>query len=340
MKALKIIVIVIGVIIAILLVAIAFTSPRKHIERSIVMKATPQAVFEEINSYKSFSQWMPWYAMDPEEKLSFEGPNSGPGAKVTWDGEKVGKGTEWIVSSEENKHVKNQMEFDNFKGVFYADFDLQPVDGGTKVTWSYDGDYTGTGMTNSAKGKFFNWFMGSMIGEQYEKGLQSLKRVVEAKPTFSVKITEEKVSPITYIGLKHQMSPKDLAAVSIQMNKMYSDISGLMKKMKIEATGAPLCVFPKFSEESMEMICGIPVKEGTKINNPKFKLEKTTEGKAVKAVHMGSYNTMAGTHDQISKYMTYKHLQFAGSPWEVYITKPETEKDTSKWVTEIYYPVY
>ncbi|ALO14213.1 Transcriptional regulator, effector-binding domain/component [Salinivirga cyanobacteriivorans] len=32
-------------------------------------------------------------------------------------------------------------------------------------------------------------------------------------------------------------------------------------------------------------------------------------------------------------------LEAAGSPWEVYLTDPQTEKDTSKWLTKMYQPV-
>ena len=28
-----------------------------------------------------------------------------------------------------------------------------------------------------------------------------------------------------------------------------------------------------------------------------------------------------------------------GNPWEVYIAGPMNEPDTSKWITEIYYPI-
>ena len=89
----------------------------------------------------------------------------------------------------------------------------------------------------------------------------------------------------------------------------------------------------------MDMICGIPVKGDVKITNPKLKLEKTSEGKAVKAVHIGSYEKLMETHDQIGKYIVHKKLTVTGAPWEVYITDPMTEKDTAKWVTEVYYPV-
>lgn len=340
MRALKIIGIILGVIVVLLLVAIVFTSPKKHIERSIVMNASPEAIYDEVNSYKSFTQWSPWSAMDPEEKVTYEGPESGPGAKILWDGKKVGKGSQWIVSSEANKHVKNQLEFEGFKGTFYADFDLQPTEGGTKVIWSYDGDYTGTGMTNSALGKVFNWFMDGMIGTQYDQGLKALKGIVEAKPTFSEKITEENLPPITFISEAHTMSPKDMNAVSKEMERMYGEIGALMKKMKVNPVGAPLCVYPKFSEESMDMICGIPVKEDVKITDAKFKLEKTPEGKVVKAVHTGSYEGLMSTHNQINKYITYKKLTISGAPWEVFVTDPHVEKDTTKWVTEVYYPVH
>jgi effector-binding domain-containing protein len=60
---------------------------------------------------------------------------------------------------------------------------------------------------------------------------------------------------------------------------------------------------------------------------------------AVKAIHSGDYNNLKSTHDQVNQYIQFKKLQIVGAPWEVYVTDPTVEKDTTKWVTEVYYPV-
>jgi effector-binding domain-containing protein len=62
-------------------------------------------------------------------------------------------------------------------------------------------------------------------------------------------------------------------------------------------------------------------------------------GKTVKAVHMGSYNNLENTHEQLNQYIGMKKMEIAGAPWEVYVTDPAMEKDTAKWITEVYYPV-
>ena len=87
----------------------------------------------------------------------------------------------WIIESEENKHLKFGMQFTDFGGTYTADFFLEPVDGGTKVTWTYDGDVSNTGMASSLMGKIMNQFMDSMLGPDYERGLSKLKTVAESE---------------------------------------------------------------------------------------------------------------------------------------------------------------
>ena len=65
---------------------------------------------------------------------------------------------------------------------YFASFELEQVEEGTRVTWTYDGDVSGTEMMNVAVGKPVGMFMDKMIGPSYEEGLVSLKNVVENKP--------------------------------------------------------------------------------------------------------------------------------------------------------------
>jgi effector-binding domain-containing protein len=121
------------------------------------------------------------------------------------------------------------------------------------------------------------------------------------------------------------------------MEKMYGDLFTAMKKAKVE-TGQPLCLFPSYSETSMDMICALPVDARAKVPT-KYKIEQNEGGKAVKAIHQGDYKDLIITHEQINKFMEFKKLELSGAPWEVYVTDPTLEKDTAKWVTEVYYPV-
>lgn len=185
MKAIKIIGIGLGAIIAIALIGVAFMSPKSHMERSIVINASPALVFQQLTNYKNFNTWSPWAAMDPSAKYTFEGPEAGPGTKMSWVGDesKVGSGSQWIIEQEENRRVKSGMQFGGMEGTYFAEFILEPVEGGTQVTWTYDGDVSGTGMMNASFGKLFGLMTDAMLGPQYEDGLKRLKEMVESMPT-------------------------------------------------------------------------------------------------------------------------------------------------------------
>lgn len=182
MKALKIIGIVVVALIMVAVVAIAFISPRSHMERSIVISGTPTSVLEEFSNFKKFNEWSPWSQMDPDAKYTFEGPDSGVGAKMSWDGPKSGKGSQETVEYEPGKRVKNLMKFDVMEGAMYSEIFVEEVAEGTKVTWTYDQDVSGTAPMNAAIGKLFGLGMDGMMGKQYEEGLNAVKKIVESKP--------------------------------------------------------------------------------------------------------------------------------------------------------------
>jgi effector-binding domain-containing protein len=86
------------------------------------------------------------------------------------------------------------------------------------------------------------------------------------------------------------------------------------------------------------MVCAIPVAANAKVPS-KYKVMQTEGGDAVKGVYKGSYDKLQAIHDEMNTYIKYKNLTESGAPWEVYVTDPMMEKDTSQWITEVYYPI-
>lgn len=159
----------------------AFLSPKSHLERSIVINAPASAIFEQANTIKNTNNWQPWGMQDPNLKVTYEGPKSGVGAKMSWQSEKLGNGSQWIIESEQDKHLKVGMQLP-FDGTYTSDISLEATEGGTKVTWTYDSDVSNTGMASSVMGKFMGMFTDSMLGADYEQGLRTLKKVAESAP--------------------------------------------------------------------------------------------------------------------------------------------------------------
>ena len=176
MKVLKIIGIIILTLILIGAIAASFQPAEGHVEKSIVINAAPAVVYQELNAFKSFRSWSPWAKMDPAATYTFEGPESGVGAKMNWDGKDVGKGSQWIEESVENQKIKCGLAFEGYDGKASATFILSPEGNGTKVVWTYDG--TNEGLT----GKAMWMVMGSMLDGQYEQGLGDMKKYVESLP--------------------------------------------------------------------------------------------------------------------------------------------------------------
>lgn len=186
MKILKII----GIIIVVLVVVIGVTgmmlSGEASMERSIVVNASVEKVYSQVNTFNNIFEWSPWTKIDPNMKTTFSGPEYGVGAKYDWDSEdpNVGIGSQEIVDNRENEYVKTKMTF-AIPGDFYAEFILVPEGEGTKVIWTYDGK------TTSFIWKFLMLGIDAQLGPAYEQGLADLKTYIEALPEPEPEMTEE-----------------------------------------------------------------------------------------------------------------------------------------------------
>lgn len=176
MKSLKVIMIsVVGLIV--LLVGFGFTLPdTAHVERSIVIKAKPDAVFPLLNNLHGFMRWSPWAKLDPSMTLTYSGPIEGVGARLNWSGNAaVGTGSQEIIESIPNERVKSNLQFGGYQHASTGTFTLTPQGEATKVTWAYD-----TSMGYDIVSRYFGLMLDAWIGNEYDRGLAALGKLLES----------------------------------------------------------------------------------------------------------------------------------------------------------------
>ncbi len=160
-----------------LIIVVGLILPRKaHLERSVVIQAPVDRVFSYVNSLSRFQEFSPWREMEPDAAVTMGEKTEGVGASFSWKGKKTGEGSMTISESTKNERVVTDLEFKD-QGKATAYFNLKPQDGGTQVTWGFDGD-AGYNLIS----RYFYLFMDRFLGPDYERGLAKLKALAEAAP--------------------------------------------------------------------------------------------------------------------------------------------------------------
>lgn len=175
----RILCVVLGIIVAIAAAVVVggFLLPSEQfVSRSVVVEADQTEVFALVNNYRQFNRWSPWAAKDPDTKYEFSGPDSGVGAKMSWQSENpnVGSGSQEIIEVEPGSRVRTRLTFEGFDSASYATFRLEPADTGTRVTWEFEANL------DSLIGRYMGLMMDKWVGADYEQGLARLKEIAEA----------------------------------------------------------------------------------------------------------------------------------------------------------------
>lgn len=146
-----------------------------RIERSILIDATPAAIFPHVDDFHAWEAWSPYEKMDAHLDKTFSGPANGKGSAYAWVGKKAGSGSMEITSSIPPAKIVIRLDFTKpFTAHNTAEFTFEPKGQATKVTWAMHGPNT---LMSKVMGLFFS--MDKLVGPQFEDGLASLKRLSE-----------------------------------------------------------------------------------------------------------------------------------------------------------------
>jgi len=168
-----------AVVVLVILGALVFAATRPdtfRVQRSASIKAPPEKLFPLIEDFHQWEAWSPWEGIDPDLKRTYSGAPSGRGAVYEWNGNKnVGHGRMEIVESTPPSKVVIKIDFITpFEAHNTVEFTLVPRGVSTEVTQAMYGQ-------NSFMAKLMGLFfsMDKMVGDKYEQGLATLKRIAE-----------------------------------------------------------------------------------------------------------------------------------------------------------------
>lgn len=332
MKTLRRILLII-LCIALLVVAIGFLLPGNiHVERRKLISAPRNRIFTEINTLKNWQNWSPWLKEDTSMQLSFSEAESGVGAGYSWYSKNntIGQGSLSIISSFPLDSVKVIMDYGT-NGKSTGTFILQKYGLNTLLTWSFD-----SRIGLHPLSRWIGLFSDYLIGPDLEKGLNNLEVYLkDINTTSDYEITEHEVPAGIFITVRDTASPQ---TITFKLSGMFKNISSFLKRKDLTPTGSPIAVFHDYTNRYFDIEACMPVASVAQVPEGLNCTVKAAQ-KTIMIKYFGSYKLISGAYSAMQTYISDNELQINGPGWEEYVTNPNTEPDSTKWQTNIYYPV-
>lgn len=156
-----------------------FMDDNFRVSHTEVIKATPEAVFNQINTIKNWNNWSYWNTLDPEMKTTYNDIPSGVGASDSWKSEKkdVGNGTMTISQSEPNTYIAIDLNFEG-EGKAFSEYMLKPVEAGTELTIGFNMETKGVFMKLMSR-----LLMKRGMTKAFAANAAALNKYLQANPT-------------------------------------------------------------------------------------------------------------------------------------------------------------
>ena len=176
MKTLKKIVLVV-LIIPILLLIVSFFLPSKyHVEREVVIQASPDTIYPWLAQLRKWPEWTVWNTnYDATLAYAYAGPPEGAGSEMSWTA-KSGRGLLKLTAADPKTGVRYELNFDNGKFISNGGVTVSPTGEATRVVFFNEGDFG----SNPVR-RYFGMVMDKMMGGEFQQNLLGLKHKLEAK---------------------------------------------------------------------------------------------------------------------------------------------------------------
>lgn len=158
------------------LVIAALLPSSYRVSRSAVIRADAASLSARLADLSTREQWVPWKQTEPTAQFRTTGRPGQPGSTFSWEGQTIGAGTVTLVGVRPAHEVSTRLEFRKPMAMVATDrFTLTAGrDGTTTVTWTAEGSLPWPA------GRLFGLVIDRVVGTDYERGLENLRRFAEA----------------------------------------------------------------------------------------------------------------------------------------------------------------
>lgn len=328
----KVLYVIIGL--AVIYLILCLVGPKgTTVVRSTTIKAPVDVVKAKMADLKFFQeQWSPWTERDPEMKVTYLGEMGQPGYGYSWTGnDEVGTGTLQITGISGDTLLQ-KLSFEGM-GDSKTFFVVNSKDAGTNVTWGIQMDF---GFMGRGMMLFMN--MDKMMGADFESGLGKLKKVIEsllAEPVASTyEVKELQWDEKTFFGKRGTFA---FDKVGSFFGDNWHKVLEELKKNNTEPTMAPCGIYYKWDEVKgeTEVVAALCAPKETKIKG--WEVIAVPTSRVLQIAYYGAPGKSINAHLAMDEYIKANHLPAQSFVIEEYVTDPGLEKDTAKWLTNIYY---
>lgn len=106
----------------------------------------------------------------------------------------------------------------------------------------------------------------------------------------------------------------------------------------VEIVGPPFGFYPEMPTETVAVEAGFPVSAPVEAYGHAHHIV-LPGGRALQAMHVGPFDTMEKSYDQLQSWMAEHDLQPAAAMWECYLSDPQVERNPANWQTRIVWPI-
>ena len=307
-----------------------------EVSKSSIIKTQSATTFNYVNDFRNWETFCTWLE-DKEIVYDYPEKTMGVGAFYSWKGNES-EGFLKTTSLKEGLSITQNMEFNGTISV---------------MNWTFKDTVGGTKITIHSKGKmnvltkikvFFQGGINSLIGDMFDKSLRNLNTTLDYEmKTYSIKVNGiVQRSSGFYLKQTITSSIKNLSKnIRIMMPRMVH----FFKKNKLPSTGKPFVLYDKYDLPNNLVtfsVC-IPVKDSISIMpGSDISSGKLNAFTSLKTTLIGDYSHNKEAWDKAFKYIKDNNFKenTAGNYVEVYTKTIDNIKNPSKWVTEIYIPVF
>lgn len=333
MKILRFLGILILVLVVIVLVLGLVMPKDVVVTRSTSINAPKDVVFNQVVNFKNWPNWSPWLEKDPNTQLEYSGTDGQAGSGYKWKGGKETGEGEMTASAVKDGEMDYDLHFIKpMEGKSTGSFIVADSGGMSKVTWTMNMHMS---FPMNAMGIFFN--PDKMVGKDFERGLERMKTYCEAHAAegampAGIDIKEADYPGATYAGIRKTVKWED-------MSKFFMDSYGMLgKEAGARISGPAVGIYYKWDtvNHQADMAAAFPVSGTDPVKGAT--MMSIAPSKAYMSVHTGGYSASGAVHEAMGKHLADNNKQMS-LVIEEYIKGPGEEKDSSKYVTNIWYLV-